>query len=115
MALREWQNTNSPITYWYNMVMRYLPSNRNRGPLYNPDLLYVTPSDQWKFLYGLPEKDAQEMCKTVYRETFAKVTIEILDPMVLQIKKDTKTTFTERLGVVGMRTEATHRYKFQNC
>ena len=37
----------------------------------------------------------------MYRETFAKVTIEILDPMVLQIKKDMKTTFTERLGVVG--------------
>ena len=38
----------------------------------------------------------------VYKESIAKVTLEILDPKVLQIKKDVSATFTDRLGVVGM-------------
>ena len=100
LALREWERTNSPITHWYNMVDRYL----NFGnPFYNPDFFNVEPSDRWTFYYGLPIEDAKEMCKNVYKETIAKVTIEILDPMVLQIKKDVRTTFTDRLGVVGMK------------
>ena len=98
MALKEWQNTNSPITHWYNMAMRYLDSD---SVFYEPNKLHALPSDYNSFFYGLPKKDAQEMCKTMYRETIAKVTIEILDPMVMQIKKDTRTTFTERLAVVG--------------
>ena len=98
LALREWQSTNSPITHWYNMVARYLNLNDN---FYNPAFFNVEPSDRWTFYYGLPKEDAKDMCKTVYRETIAKVTIEILDPMVLQIKKDVSSTFTSRLGVVG--------------
>ena len=84
MALREWQATNSPITYWFNMVSRYLELGT---PTYNPDMLYIEPTDHWTFLYGLPEKEAEEMCQAVYKETLAKVTIEVADPMVLQIKK----------------------------
>ena len=100
LALREWQSTNSPITHWYNMVARYL----NLGdPFYNPAFFNVKPSDYWTYYYGLPEEDAKEMCKTVYKEMIAKVTIEILDPMVLQIKKDVSSTFTSRLGVVGVK------------
>ena len=41
------------------------------------------------------------MCKTFYTESIAKVTLEILQPMVLQVKKDVRATFTERLGVAG--------------
>ena len=99
LALGEWERTNSPVTHWYNMVDRYL----NLGdPFYNPDFFNVEPSDRWTFSYGLPIEDAKQMCKTVYKETIAKVTIEILDPMVLQIKKDVRTSFTDRLDVVGM-------------
>ena len=102
LALGEWERTNSPISYWYNMVARYL----NYGdPFYNPSFFNVEPSDQWTFSYGLPIEDAKKTCKTVYRETIAKVTLEILDPMVLQIKKDVRTTFTDRLGVVGRKRE----------
>ena len=107
LALREWQRTNSPITHWYNMVARYL----NLGDtFYNPALFNVKPSDRWTFYYGLPKEDAKEMCKTVYKETIAKVTIEILDPMVLQIKKDVSSTFTSRLGVVGMNLFSSFMY-----
>ena len=81
------------------MVARYLNLNDH---FYNPAFFNVEPSDRWTFYYGLPKEDAKEMCKTVYKETIAKVTIEILDPMVLQIKKDVSSTFTSRLGVVGM-------------
>ena len=107
LALREWQSTNSPITHWYNMAARYLNLNDN---FYNPAFFNVEPSDRWTFYYGLPKEDAKEMCKTVYKETIAKVTIEILDPMVLQIKKDVSSTFTSRLGVVGMNLLSSFMY-----
>ena len=109
LALGEWERTNSPVTHWYNMVDRYL----NFGdPFYNPDFFNVEPSDRWTFYYGLPIEDAKEMCKNVYKETIAKVTIEILDPMVLQIKKDVRTTFTDRLGVVGMKMKSINNVHF---
>ena len=117
MALREWHRTNSHVTHWYNMVARYLSWGRN--PFFNPDVFNFEPSDKWEFYYGLPKKDAQEMCKTVYKETIAKVTIEILDPMVLQIKKDIRTTFTQQLGAVGRNIDARlnlntpHSFSFQ--
>ena len=54
MALKEWQNTNSPITHWHNMAMRYLDSD---SAFYEPDRLYALPSDYNTFFYGLPKKD----------------------------------------------------------
>ena len=58
-------------------------------------------TDTWSFVYGLPKADAAEVCKAMYRENIAKVTVEIMAPDVLQIKKDIKTTFTQQLGVIG--------------
>ena len=98
MALGEWESLNSPITYWYNKVDRFLRSN---SPLYSPMEVYEEPLDHYKFYYGLPQKHAEAMCKTVYKQDIAKVTLEILDPNVLRIKKDLKTTFASRLGVFG--------------
>ena len=102
LALDEWESTNSPIVYWYNMVERYMDMGKRT---FNPDFFNTKPSsDLPTFAYGLPLEDAKTMCKTVYKENIAKVTLEILDPKVLQIKKDVSATFTDRLGVVGMYT-----------
>ena len=67
----------------------------------NPELVNFKSPEIWTFRNGLPEDDAREMCKTMYRESIAKVSLEILDPKVLQIKKDVRTTFSDQLGVVG--------------
>ena len=98
LALSEWEKTNSPVAYWYNTVDRYLDSG---SQFYNPDMISFKSPETWTFRNGLPEEEAREMCKTMYRESIAKVSLEILDPKVLQIKKDVRTTFTDQLGVVG--------------
>ena len=99
LALDEWQLTNSPIVYWYNMVGKNMNFMKRT---FNPDFFNTKPSsDIPHFAYGLPLDDAKNMCKIVYKENIAKVTLEILDPKVLQIKKDITATFTDRLGVVG--------------
>ena len=54
------------------------------------------------FLFGLPEAEAKEVCKTFYRENVAKVTVEIVGPDVMVLEKDIKTSFTQRLGIIGM-------------
>ena len=46
------------------------------------------------FLFGLPEAEAKEVCKTFYRENVAKVTVEIMGPDVMVLEKDIKTSFT---------------------
>ena len=103
MALQEWVLTNNPLTYWYNMVQRYLDHAK---PTFKPSFFNMEPqiaSEKIpaKFVYGLPLEDAKKMCKIFYKENMAKVTLEILEPMVMQVKKDVRTTFTERLGVAG--------------
>ena len=112
IALGEWERVNSPITYWYNRVDRYL---RYDSPLYDPMEVYEDPSDFYKFSYGLPAfnefhdglslNHAEEMCKTLYKQDIAKVTLEILDSQVLRIKKDVKTTFASQLGVFGKKCQ----------
>ena len=106
MALKEWQNTNSPITHWSNMVKRYLDPD---SEFYDPNMLNVETTDHYTFLYGLPKRDAQKICMTMYKETIAKVTVEILEPMVMQIRKDKKTSFTEQIGVVGMKVVSIYK------
>ena len=103
MALQEWVSTNSPLVYWYNMVLRYLDAGKAtfKPSFFNMEGMWATERKPAKFLYGLPLKDAKKMCKTFYKESIAKVTLEILQPMVLQVKKDVRATFTERLGVAG--------------
>ena len=105
MALQEWVLTNSPFTYWYNMVQRHLDIFAHldgEKATFNPRFFNMDPQIfSIRTDYGLPLEDAKMMCKTFYKENIAEVTLEILQPMVLQVKKDVRATFTERLGVAG--------------
>ena len=58
--------------------------------------------DHVNFLFGLPEADAKEVCKMFYRENVAKVIVEIVGPDVMRLEKDINTTFTQKLGIIGM-------------
>ena len=98
MALDEWEKVNSPLAYWYNWVDRFLNMS---SPHYNPMEGYEDPSDSYHFFYGLPQKQAEEICRATYKQNIAKVTLEILDPRVVRMKKDLKVTFSSQLGVFG--------------
>ncbi len=51
---------------------------------------------------GLPLQEAERVCKERYQRDFAKLTIHIADPEVLQIKKDLRVRFVDQLGIIGM-------------
>jgi hypothetical protein len=52
--------------------------------------------------YGLPTPEAIQMCKDVYSNDIVKLTLQIMDPNVMQINKDVSAKFSDQLGVVGM-------------
>ena len=56
-----------------------------------------------KFLYGLPEVEANTVCKQIYKNDMVKLTLQISGSEALQIKRDIRVTFTDQLGVIGMR------------
>ena len=124
-ALGEWARTNSPVTYWYNKMSphRAVGSYTNNPGYFDQDtadpgelalflkifseLCQICNShsliiDHVNFLFGLPEADAKEVCKMFYRENVAKVVVEIVGPDVMRLEKDINTTFTQKLGIIGM-------------
>ena len=123
-ALGAWARTNSPVTYWYNKMS---PHRAAGSSAYNPkyfdqdtedpgelfflkrlsELCQICNSysliiDHVNFLFGLPEADAKEVCKMFYRENVAKVIVEIVGPDVMRLEKDINTTFTQKLGIIGI-------------
>ena len=56
-----------------------------------------------KFRYGLPEVEANTVCKHIYKNDMVKLTLQISESEALQIKRDIRVTFTDQLGVIGMR------------
>ena len=42
-----------------------------------------------------------KVCQAAYKNKMAKVTLQIAEANVLEIKQDVRVTFTEKLGVIG--------------
>ena len=42
-----------------------------------------------------------KICRSAYKNNVAKVTLQIAEANVLQIKQDIRVTFTDKLGVIG--------------
>ena len=42
-----------------------------------------------------------KVCQAAYKNKVAKVTLQIAEANVLEIKQDVRVTFTEKLGVIG--------------
>ena len=56
-----------------------------------------------KFRYGLPEVEANTVCMQIYKNDMVKLTLQISESEALQMKRDIRVTFTDQLGVIGMR------------
>ena len=48
------------------------------------------------------------ICKSFYKTNVAKLTLQIAEANVLQIKQDIRVTFPDKLGVIGSK-------KYLNC
>ncbi len=97
--MADWAATHSPTVHWYNEM-----SNRNYKERYSTFRLddeTVTTPGHTNMLYGLPADEAYRVCKEKYRNEVVKLTIQITNPNVMQIKHDVKVTFADQLSSVG--------------
>ncbi len=91
-VLEDWQKTNSQLSHW----QRKLSALKAQ---YELDVKNINEGME----YGLPRmRDVVEMCESIYKHEVAKVSIEITDPAVLEIRKDIRVHFSDQLGVIGM-------------
>ncbi len=56
---------------------------------------------QLETLYGLPVTDVERVCRERYGRDYARLRMVILDPDVVQIRKDVRMSFQDRLGSIG--------------
>jgi len=91
MALREWERTNSPLIHWYNSIVK------NRTD-YNIDEIL---SDKVNLIHGLPESEALQKCRDLFKRSMVKIAIEVDNTNSQEMILDVSTTFAEAIGVVG--------------
>ena len=51
--------------------------------------------------YGLPKSEVPKVCKEMYRNDVIKLTLQISDPVAMQLNKGMKVTFVDQVGTFG--------------
>ena len=97
-VMREWEKGESPSTYWYKKFYE-LDKRENLQKI----TLDHFPNDRTvPLVLGLPKNEALFMCKELYKNSIAKVTIQISGDTVLMTTRDFSITFAEQLSVISM-------------
>ena len=98
-VMREWEKTESPSIYWYKKF---------RAHDQNGKLHKITMEDHSSYGYnvplvhGLPVAEALMKCRELYKNNFAKVTVQISEESVLMTTRDFSVTFAEQLSIISM-------------
>ena len=58
--------------------------------------------------YGLPKSEVLRVCKDMYKKDITKLTLQISDPVAMQLNKNMKATFMDQVGTVG-------EFELQSC
>ena len=51
--------------------------------------------------YGLPRSEALKVCKLMYKNDVIKLSLQISDPVAMQLNKNMKAAFMDQVGTVG--------------
>ena len=51
--------------------------------------------------YGLPKSEVLKVCKEMYKNDVIKLTLQISDPVAMQLNKNMKATVMDQIGTVG--------------
>ena len=51
--------------------------------------------------YGLPKSEALKVCKEMYKNEVVKLTLQISDPVAMQLNKNMKVTIVDQIGIFG--------------
>ncbi len=99
MAMNDWLRTNSPLSYWHRAINEFNFYKRSATDVFSDHFLNA---QHVNISFGLPTGEALDVCKLRYKYDIAKLTIQIMEPKVMVVKKDVKTTFADQLGVIGI-------------
>ncbi len=99
LVMRDWQETNSPLAYWRNEMSD--ANYQRRFETLELDRETFRDSGITNMSYGLPTDEAMLTCKRKYQSDIAKLTVQIIDPNVMQIKKNRRVTFADQLAAIG--------------
>ena len=104
--MKEWEKAESPSIYWYKKFKNYGRDQAGQGTSYKKisrlDHFYYDGLNLVPLVHGLPLKEALTVCKELYKNNIAKVTIEIAEDSVLRTKRDFSVTFAEQLSIISM-------------
>ena len=100
-AMREWEKAESPSIYWYRKFKSH-DQGRSLEKLSSLDHFYYDGMNIVPLVHGLPVKEALTVCKELYKNSIAKVTIVISEDNVLKTKRDFSVTFAEQLSIISM-------------
>ena len=51
--------------------------------------------------YGLPRSEVLKVCKDMYKKDVVRLTLQISEPVAMQLNKNMKATFMDQVGTVG--------------
>ena len=98
--MREWWEAESPSIYWNKKLNEY--SHQDSLEKINLGHFYYENLDLVPLIHGLPLTEALTVCKDIYKNNIAKVTIEISEKSVMMTRRDFSVTFAEQLSIISM-------------
>ena len=51
--------------------------------------------------YGLPKSEVLKVCKEMYKKEVVKLTLQISDPVAMQLNKNMKVSLVDQIGTFG--------------
>jgi hypothetical protein len=90
-AMKFWERANSPLTF----RLKTISDARQTLSEWEQKNSYTN------FSNGLPTTEAVEVCRDVFKNSIAKLIVQMANRDVMQIKKDIKVTFADQLGTIG--------------
>ena len=97
-VMSDWKMTNSPQVHWYNQLHPSAHGKHHQSFRLDPE---AQRNGQSNMSYGLPTEEALRVCKERYKYDVVKLTLQITEHNVLQIKKDIRVTFADKLAGIG--------------
>ena len=101
MALSLWKATGNVLTYFHHLYVTketYVATEGGLGWVHNNEDPNKSVFDE---KFGIHKELATHICKHMFTNHIARLTLEFPHPDVLEIVKDVKVTFPDMVGTVG--------------
>ena len=99
MALSHWDSIDNLQTWWLRMTRL---QDSEYGIWIKPDLTRDTDTSNLHDEIGIAKDLGDLVCAFTFENDIAELSLEIAQPLIQEITKDTKAKFSDKVGTVGM-------------